>query len=343
MHVLVYCAHIKRLHSVKWLGLYGDTATMQELLLKTCTSSAWRKRSLEWNCYWIVYGTGLQQSLALADLPLRKLWKRRRHKTSSNNQSNHRHLRRKCHWMTLTRVLYGGPSPACTPPTLDNIRTELKQSIGYTGSKGRLRKDLLHTKSAYTRCWVYQKVLIERQDVVLSRIRYIRMVRGLREAVYTDVTYVHTSHAVPKCWQDSTTGLKIPFSKGNLRIVELHDPWVCAIITIWVHPLVRPLAVPENAHSSWLHSIFWLHFACICHSLTTGMLNNFLWKRVSFKLANIQRWPCILLSVDFTLHKINLFIGSKYKRCFMFIWTNLKMQLLIYFSLYEVIIDFHHG
>ena len=30
-------------------------------------------------------------------------------------------------------------------PTLDN-RTELKQSIGYTGSKGRLRKDLFHMK-----------------------------------------------------------------------------------------------------------------------------------------------------------------------------------------------------
>ena len=24
-------------------------------------------------------------------------------------------LRRKCHWMTLTRVMYGGPSSACTP------------------------------------------------------------------------------------------------------------------------------------------------------------------------------------------------------------------------------------
>ena len=59
-------------------------------------------------------GTGLQHSLVLADLALRKLWKRRRHMTSSNNQSNHRHLRRKCHWMTLTRVLYGGPSPKCT-------------------------------------------------------------------------------------------------------------------------------------------------------------------------------------------------------------------------------------
>ena len=68
-------------------------------------------------------------------------------------------------------------------PTLDNIRTELKQSTGYTGSNGCLRKDL------------------QRQDVVLSRIRYLCMVRELREAgytvVYTDETFVHTSHAVP--------------------------------------------------------------------------------------------------------------------------------------------------
>ena len=81
-----------------------------------------------------------------------------------------------------------------------NIRTELKQSIGNTSSKGRLRKDLLHMKSGYTRCGVNQKVLMERQDVVLSRIRYLRMVRELREAGYTDEIYVHTSHAVPKCW-----------------------------------------------------------------------------------------------------------------------------------------------
>ena len=34
-HVLMYYAHAKPLHSVKWRSLYGDTATMQELLLKT--------------------------------------------------------------------------------------------------------------------------------------------------------------------------------------------------------------------------------------------------------------------------------------------------------------------
>ena len=43
------------------------------------------------------------------------------------------------------------------------------------------------------------------------------------------------------------------------------------------------------------------------------MLNHLFMEEgpVSFKLANIQRWPCILLSVDFTLHKITLFIGER--------------------------------
>ena len=109
-----------------------------------------------------------------------------------------------------------------------NIRTELKQSIGNTGSN----RVVFAKISFNTRCGVNQKVLMERQDVVLSRIRYLRMVKELKEAGYTDETNVHTSHAVPKCWRDSTAGLKIPFSKGILRIVELYDPWVCNIITI---------------------------------------------------------------------------------------------------------------
>ena len=72
-------------------------------------------------------------------------------------------------------------------PTLDNIRIELKHSFGYTDSKGRLRKDLLHMKFTYTRCGVNQKVLMERQDVVLSRIKYIRMARELRERRVTQM------------------------------------------------------------------------------------------------------------------------------------------------------------
>ena len=114
-HVLMYNAHVKRLHSVKWRGLYGGTATMQEPLLKrvqvlhggkevwneTVTESCMRQ---DCSTHWCFRSTA-QKSVE----------KKTRHMTSSNSQSNHRHLRRKCHWMTLTRVLFGGSSPACTP------------------------------------------------------------------------------------------------------------------------------------------------------------------------------------------------------------------------------------
>ena len=134
----------------------------------------------------------------------------------------------------------------CKEQKKNNIRIELKQSIGYTGSKFR-RKDLIHMKFTYTRCGVNRKVLMERQGVVLSRIRYLHRFRELREAgytvAYTDETYVHTGHIVPKCWQNSTTGLKIPFS--NLRLVELHDPWVCTIFTILDRPLVKKHLIQE--------------------------------------------------------------------------------------------------
>ena len=185
-----------------------------------------------------MYGTGLQRSLAFADLPLIKLWKRRRrHKTSSNDQSSHRHLRRKCHWMTLIIVLYGGPSPACTPcrrfcqPLITSEQSSYKVLV-------TLAARVVFAKISFIRSLLTHTVMGESKSAdgetrcSPQQIRYLRLVRELREAGYIDETYVHTSHAVPKCWQNSSTGLKIPFSKGNLRIVELYDPWVCTIITI---------------------------------------------------------------------------------------------------------------
>ena len=76
--------------------------------------------------------------------------------------------------------------------TLDNIRTELKQNISLWGE----------SKSAdgETRCSPQQGQIPSHGQGV--EVGYT--------VIYTDETYVQTSHAVPK---DSTTGLKIPFSK----------------------------------------------------------------------------------------------------------------------------------
>ena len=46
------------------------------------------------------------------------------------------------------------------------------------------------------------------------------------------------------------------------------------------------------------------------------MLSHFFMEEGSFKLANIQRWSCILLSVGFTLHKINFFCVLNMLNCY---------------------------
>ena len=103
-------------------------------------------------------------------------------------------------------------------PTLDNICQNRAQTEYWLHShQGSSSQRSPSYQVCLNTLWVDRKVLIERQDVVLSRIRYLLMVRELREAghavVYTDETYVHTSQAVPKCWRDSTTknsGIALP-------------------------------------------------------------------------------------------------------------------------------------
>ena len=111
--VLCTCKATSLSKMAKLVWRYSDDAgAIIENVYKFCMKEKKSGRKLSLNRVWnrTAAPTGVSRSTS------QKLWKRRRrHRTSSNNQSNHRNLRRKCHWMTLTRVLYGGPSPACTP------------------------------------------------------------------------------------------------------------------------------------------------------------------------------------------------------------------------------------
>ena len=51
-------------------------------------------------------------------------------------------------------------------PTLDNIRNELIEAVGYTGSKKYLSKTLKMMGFQYKRCKTDRKILMERPDVV---------------------------------------------------------------------------------------------------------------------------------------------------------------------------------
>ena len=50
-HVLMYYAHVKRLHSVKWQSLYGDTATIENVD-KFCMKEKKSRRKLSLHRVW---------------------------------------------------------------------------------------------------------------------------------------------------------------------------------------------------------------------------------------------------------------------------------------------------
>ena len=156
-HVLMYYAHVKRLHSVKWR--YSDDAgAIIENVYKFCMEEKTSGMKLSLNRVWdrTAALTGVSRSTAQKMVEEKKAQDEQQQPKQAPSTTSKVSLddfdkgvvrRTIASMYSLKKVL----------PTLHNIRTELKQSIGYTGSKGSLRNDFLHTKSANTSCGVNQK------------------------------------------------------------------------------------------------------------------------------------------------------------------------------------------
>jgi hypothetical protein len=71
-----------------------------------------------------------------------------------------------------------------------------------------------------------RKFIVEKQDIRSLRIEYLRAIKAYRKEersiVYTDETYIHSSHTTSYAWDDgSGAGLKAPISKGR-RLIIVH-------------------------------------------------------------------------------------------------------------------------
>ena len=69
-----------------------------------------------------------------------------------------------------------------------------------------------------------RKFIVERQDIQLLRVEYLRATKTYREegrpTVYADETYTHSSHTTSYAWDDgSGAGLKAPISKVRHLII----------------------------------------------------------------------------------------------------------------------------
>jgi hypothetical protein len=69
-----------------------------------------------------------------------------------------------------------------------------------------------------------RKFIVERHDIQSLRVKYLHAIKAYREEgrsiVYTDETYIHSSHTTSYAWDDgSGGGLKAPISKGQHLVI----------------------------------------------------------------------------------------------------------------------------
>jgi hypothetical protein len=111
-------------------------------------------------------------------------------------------------------------------PTVKAMLTKLRESIGYKGQASSLLKIFKELGFRRRRMRDNRRILIEKQDVRCVRVAFLRAItkfrRDGRVTVYSDETYIHSSHTTKKSWSDDTPqGCMAPPSKGQ-RLIIVH-------------------------------------------------------------------------------------------------------------------------
>lgn len=112
-------------------------------------------------------------------------------------------------------------------PTAEKITTDLRNSLGYKGSVWSTRRLLKKIGFKYRKMKDGRKFLMERSDIVASRLRFLRTMHQLRQSedkrpvYYLDETWVNEHHSLKYGWQDNNEsfGVKVPLGKGRRLII----------------------------------------------------------------------------------------------------------------------------
>ena len=108
-------------------------------------------------------------------------------------------------------------------------REKVMEAINFRGSKTSMSKILRSLGYQYKRSNDGRRFLMERNDIIASRISFLRKMHSIRNElsrrpiIYIDETWVNQNHSRKYIWQDSMSsgGLKMPLGKG-LRLIVCH-------------------------------------------------------------------------------------------------------------------------
>lgn len=114
-------------------------------------------------------------------------------------------------------------------PTLKSLLNVLKEEIQFPGKKEFLRKLLKEMGFRFKKCKNKRKILMERNDIVAWRGRYLRRMKRNHDAgdkqktvVYLDETWIHPTYTVSKCWQDNETSGVLKNDSAGQRWIIVH-------------------------------------------------------------------------------------------------------------------------
>ena len=115
-------------------------------------------------------------------------------------------------------------------PTLENVLKKVKQApINFPVGRTSLWKVIRELGFRFKKCSSGRRLLMERQDIVVARNKYLRQIEKNRKSdnpspeVYVDETWVNQRDSVGKCWTvgDGSVGPKVKSGKGS-RFIVLH-------------------------------------------------------------------------------------------------------------------------
>lgn len=115
-------------------------------------------------------------------------------------------------------------------PTLDALLEKVKeQPINFTGSRTSLHSLVRKMGFKYRKCESGRHALMEREDIVAARSKYLRVIGENRKSsqprpeIYLDETWVNQNESMKKCWttSDGVVGPKLKTGRGE-RFIILH-------------------------------------------------------------------------------------------------------------------------
>lgn len=124
----------------------------------------------------------------------------------------------------LRRIINNFHMTESERPTLATVLKKAREDLNFKGSRESLRMIIQRLGFKWRKCEDNRQLLMERHNNKYLRYCYLRDIKRYRREgrniVYTDETYINSSHTKKKGWSDNSgEGLKTPIGKGARAIV----------------------------------------------------------------------------------------------------------------------------